>query len=572
MRLKRDSAPKPLSSSRVRSLITAALLFSVFTNLLMLTGPLYMLQIYDRVLGSRSEETLVALTVLVAGLYLFYWLLEYARGRVMARVGARIQETMAGPVFRASVERAALKNAGQQGSVNDLESVRNLCSSPVLLALFDLPWTPLFFIGIFIFHQLLGWLALAGGALLIVVAILNQILTARKTNEGARATGAAVRFSRQAEQGGEFIWSQGMLGAMTERWTGMQARATEQNIAANDWTGSFTAFSKAFRLFLQSAMLGVGAWLVLGGELTAGAMIAGSILLGRALAPVEVIVSQWQMVQRARSGWRDVMELLRAIPPQEAAHPLPTPKAHLQVIGVSAMSSATGKAVLSQVSLEVKPGEALGVIGRSGSGKTTLARVIVGLVRPAAGEVRLDGATIEQYGAEVYGGHIGYLPQEVRLFAGTVSENIAQMTLNPDPASVIAAARRARVHDIILKLPDGYDTRIDEADAQLSGGQRQRLALARALYGDPVMLVLDEPNSALDAEGSEALNAAVMQMKEEGRSVVIMTHRPTAISACDHLLVVEAGKVAAQGPRDDVIKSMMKNAGDVQRVVGQGRS
>ncbi|MEM6824747.1 MAG: type I secretion system permease/ATPase [Pseudomonadota bacterium] len=567
-----ENARASLGAIGVRRLIGAAILFSVFTNLLMLTGPLYMLQIYDRVLGSRSEETLVALTALVAGLYLFYWLIEYARGRVMARVGARIQAELAGPVFRASIERSALKNARDRGGVSDLENVRNALSSPVLLALFDLPWTPLFFLGIFIFHQLLGWLALAGGALLIVVAICNQVLTAKKTLEGARAGGAAAKFSRQAEHGGEFIWSQGMVNAMTSRWTNMQARAVDENIAANDWTSSFTAFSKSFRLFLQSAMLGVGAWLVLEGQLTAGAMIAGSILLGRALAPVEVIVSQWQMVQRAMSGWRDLGALLDSLPEREAPHALPVPEAHLEVRSIAVMSGQSRKPVLSQISFEIKPGEALGVIGRSGSGKTTLARVVVGLVLPVSGEVRLGGATIEQYGPETYGSHIGYLPQEVRLFAGTVAENIAQMALNPDPEAVIEAAKRARVHDIILKFPDGYDTRIDEADAQLSGGQRQRLALARALYGNPVLLVLDEPNSALDADGSEALNAAVTQMKAEGRSVVIMTHRPTAISACDKLLVVEAGQVAAHGPRDEVIKSMMKNAGDVRRVVGQGRS
>jgi len=536
----------------------------------MLTGPLFMLQVYDRVLGSRSVETLVALFALVAVLYFFYWLLEYARGRVMARAGARLQSAMNTPVFNAILERAALRRGTTRGSLQDLEAVRNLFSSPVLLALFDLPWTPVFLVAIFIFHPLLGWLAVAGGGLLIVVAILNQLLTTRKTAEGARLSMAANQFSRQAEEGGDVIRAQGMGRAMTNRWLRLNEQAAEQSLRANDWTGSFTSFTKAFRFFLQSAMLAVGAWLVLQTEITAGAMIAASILLGRALAPVELGISQWSLVQRARFGWRDLKTLLAEIPERAAPTELPAPAARLSVASVSVVIRRGEKPVLNAVSLDVAPGEALGVIGRSGSGKTTLARVITGLIQPVAGEVRLAGATLDQYGPERLGHYLGYLPQEVRLFDGTVAENIAQMEPSPDAGKVVAAAQKAHVHDIVLKLPEGYDTRIGVADAQLSGGQKQRLALARALYKDPVLLVLDEPNSALDAEGSEALNTLVKAMKAESKGVLIMTHRPTAISACDKLLVLENGKVAGYGPRDEIIRSMMKNAGDVQRVVGGG--
>ena len=559
---------RPKSNSR--RLFFAALFFSVFSNLLMLTGPLFMLQVYDRVLGSRSVETLVALFALVAVLYFFYWLLEYARGRVMARAGARLQSAMNTPVFNAILERAALRRGTTRGSLQDLEAVRNLFSSPVLLALFDLPWTPVFLVAIFIFHPLLGWLAVAGGGLLIVVAILNQLLTTRKTAEGARLSMAANQFSRQAEEGGDVIRAQGMGRAMTNRWLRLNEQAAEQSLRANDWTGSFTSFTKAFRFFLQSAMLAVGAWLVLQTEITAGAMIAASILLGRALAPVELGISQWSLVQRARFGWRDLKTLLAEIPERAAPTELPAPAARLSVASVSVVIRRGEKPVLNAVSLDVAPGEALGVIGRSGSGKTTLARVITGLIQPVAGEVRLAGATLDQYGPERLGHYLGYLPQEVRLFDGTVAENIAQMEPSPDAGKVVAAAQKAHVHDIVLKLPEGYDTRIGVADAQLSGGQKQRLALARALYKDPVLLVLDEPNSALDAEGSEALNTLVKAMKAESKGVLIMTHRPTAISACDKLLVLENGKVAGYGPRDEIIRSMMKNAGDVQRVVGGG--
>jgi len=555
-----------------RSLVFASLFFSVFTNLLMLTGPLFMLQIYDRVLGSRSEETLVALSALVAALYFFYWLVEYARGRVMARAGARLQSNMNTPVFQAVLERAALRRGGKRGQLQDLDAVRNLFSSPVLLALFDLPWTPVFLVAIFIFHPLLGWLAVAGGGLLIVIAILNQLLTHKKTAEGAGYSAAAHQFARQAEEGGEVVWAQGMGGAMMSRWLDLNEKAVEQTLRATDWTGSFSSFTKAFRLFLQSAMLALGAWLLLQNELTAGALISASSLWGRALAPDELRISQRSLVQRARLGWRDLKELLAETPERSESTELPAPTAQLNVAGVGVIVRSGDKPVLRDVSFELQPGEALGVIGRSGSGKTTLARVVTGIVRPAAGEVRLAGATLDQYGSERLGQYLGYLPQEIRLFDGTVAENIAHMETSPDPKKVVAAAQKARVHEIILQLPDGYDTRIGAADALLSGGQKQRLALARALYNDPVLLILDEPNSALDNDGSEALNAVVASMKAEGKAVLIMTHRPTAISGCDRLLVLDKGRIAGYGPRDEIIKSMMANAGDVQRVVGGRQS
>ncbi len=567
MPLDLQAAEISLAGTQVRRLFFSALFFSVFTNLLMLTGPLFMLQVYDRVLGSRSEETLVALAALVALLYFFYWLLEFARGRVMARVGARFQGAMNERVFRAVLERAALRKGTQKGSIQDLEAIRGFFGAPVMLALFDIPWTPVFLVAIFLFHPMLGWLAVFGGGLLITATVLNQVLTHKKTARAAELNHAGARFARQAELGADMLWAQGMGAAMTDRWSALQDAATEQSMRASDWTGSFTSFTRAFRLFLQSAMLAVGAWLVLQNAMTAGAMIAASILLGRALAPVETGLSQWASVQRARAGWRDLKVLLAEIPAREIPSELPAPAARLDVKNISLVIKRGDKPVLHQVSLDLAPGEALGVIGRSGSGKTTLARVLVGLIPPTAGEVRLAGATLAQYGPERLGHYIGYLPQDVQLFEGTVAENIAQMALEPDQQKIVAAAKKAHVHDVILGLPQGYDTPLGGADARLSGGQKQRLALARALYNDPVLLVLDEPNSALDSEGSEALNAAVAAMKADGRAVLIMTHRPTAISACDKLLVLEGGKPAGYGPRDEIIRAMMKNAGDVQRAV-----
>ncbi len=528
-----------------------------------------MLQVYDRVLASRSEETLVALFTLIAGLFFLYGVFEYARGRVIARAGARAQAELGNEVFLESLERSALKKRNARGRVADLDALRTFSGSPVLLALFDIPWTPIFVAAIFLFHPALGWLAVIGGGILIMVALLNQALTAKKSALGAAQSNAAQSFTHAATERSDVIWAQGMQDAIVTRYERMQATAMDLSLRANDWIGSFSSFTKAFRLFLQSAVLAVGAWLVLQQQLTPGAMIASSILLGRALAPVDVIIGQWSAVQRARRAWADVKSLLADRPERPAPTDLPTPEGRLAVHNVSVVARPGDPPILNRISFDVAPGEALGIIGRSGAGKSTLARVVTGLLTPAVGEVRLGGATLSQYGPKTLGAHIGYLPQEVRLFQATVAENIAHMETEPDAARVVAAAKKARVHDVILSLPDGYDTQIDDGTVQLSGGQKQRLALARALYRDPVLLILDEPNSALDADGSEALNSAVIEMKEAGKSVLIMTHRPTAIQSCDKLLVLEKGSVAAFGPRDEVIKATMRNADRVSEAVSR---
>ena len=559
--------------SGTRRLVFVVFIFSIFTNLLMLTGPLFMLQVYDRVLGSRSEETLVALFGLVAGLYFFYWLIELARGRVAARVGARIQSTFDERAFRIVLEDAAVRHTGLRSApLAALNSVRAFFTAPVFLSLMDLPWTPVFIGCIFIFHPLLGWLAAAGGTILIITTILNQLLTRRKVADANRLGAAADRFAKQSEEASELIWAQGMGSAVSARWQRLRDESIGRTILASDWTGSFSSLTKAFRLFLQSAILALGAWLVLENQITGGVMIAASILMGRALAPVEQSIGQWTLVQNARSGWRTIKDAFEKVPDRKPPMELPRPKANLSVENVTLSLNRGDKPILRQVSFSVGPGEALGIIGKSGSGKTTLARVIVGLVSPTFGEVRLNGATLEQYGPEALGQYIGYLPQNVQLFDGTIAENISQLSSLPDAEKVVAAAQRARVHEIILGLPKGYETPIESGDAQLSGGQKQRLALARALYNNPELLVLDEPNSALDSDGSEALNEVVAAMKSEGKAVLIMTHRPTAISSCDKLLVIDKGAVAAYGARDDVIKSMMSNAGDVSRAISRQKS
>ncbi len=552
-------------------LLIPVFIFSIFVNILMLTGPLFMLQVYDRVLGSRSEETLVALFILVGSLYGLMGILDYARGRVLARFGARFQSNLDNRVFDAVLQRALLpKERGAPASgLQDLEMVRTLFTSPVMLALFDVPWTPLFIAAIFIFHPWLGWMAVFGGATLIVITLLNNLLTRRKTLAAQVSTGQANGFAEQVRRSAEVVRAQGMGAAVSERWHGMRDKALEQSIKSSDWTGLFSALTKSFRLFLQSAMLALGAYLVLQGEMTAGAMIAGSIMLGRALAPIEQSIGQWPMVQRARGAWTSLAQLLESTPPGPAIHALPQPVANVTFKGVSVMVPGGKTPTLSNINFSLAAGAVVGIIGKSGSGKSTLAKTLLGLTRTVAGEVRFGGATLDQYGPDALGAYIGYLPQNVVLFSGTIAENIARMTTQPDDQKIVEAAKRANAHDMILSLPDGYKTVVQGEDSQLSGGQKQRIALARALYGDPVLLVLDEPNSALDNDGSIALNLAVREFKASKRSVVILTHRPSAISECDRLLVIDGGRIKADGPRDEVLKTMVKNVHDIKRSISK---
>lgn len=552
-----------------RHFILFAFLFSIFVNLLMLTGPLFMLQVYDRVLGSRSEETLAALLILVLGLYGFMWLLDFSRTRLLARYGARFQAALDEPVFQAQFSGG--HRSGTLTPSRDLEAVQGFFGSPALTAIMDAPFTPLFIAVIFVFHPMLGWFALAGGLVLIAITLLSQILTAGKVAEANIAAEASHRFAENARQASDLVRSQGMLDPVTQRFLSSRDSTLRTNMNAVDWTGAFSTFTKAFRLTLQSLVLALGAWLVLRGEITAGAMIAASILLGRALAPIEQLIGRWPQVARARQAYASLRTFLADANEQQPRTSLPRPSGRLDVKGVT-ISTAPGKPpILYNVTFSVDPGEALGVIGRSGSGKTTIAKTVLGLVSHHLGEVRLGGALVSHYSPEAFGAHVGYLPQDPMLISGTIAENIARMALQPDSERVVEAAKRAKAHDLILSLPDGYETRIEDNQIGLSGGQRQRIALARALYGDPVLLVLDEPNSALDQEGSEALNSAIREMKAEGRSVLIMTHRPVAISECDRLMVVDGGQIKALGPRDEIIKSMMKNASDVQRTIaGQG--
>jgi len=558
--------------SESRTLYWMVAIFSFFVNMLMLTGPLYMLNVYDRVLGSRSLETLIALSVLVAFLYGCMGILDFVRGRVMGRIGARFQAQMDRRVFSAALKATTLNRAPREAAtgLRDLEAVQRLITSPALMALFDLPWSPLFFLGIFVFHPLMGALALVGAVVLIFVAVLNQATT-RTPLERANATSfASETLGAQIRSESEMVHSLGMRGAAFDRWQIARGASLDATIGAADAAGTFTALTKAFRLFLQSAMLGLGAYLVLREELTPGAMIAGSILLWRGLAPIEMIVSQWAVFQKGREGWGRLSVLLGNIPVEKTRTNLPKPAARLVADQVTMLPPGGQQATLRMISFSVEPGQAVGIIGTSGAGKSTLARALTGVWKPAGGKIRLDGAALDQYDPDVLGQHIGYLPQRVQLFDGTIKENIARMSLSPDDAMVVTAAKKADAHEMILKLPDGYDTRVTATGGQLSGGQIQRVGLARAMYGDPVVLVLDEPNSNLDNSGSAALNKAVQQQKAAGGIVFVMAHRPDAIFHCDTLLVLENGTKRAYGPKDDVLREVTKNRDEIVKAAGKG--
>jgi ATP-binding cassette subfamily C protein len=512
------------------------------------------------VLSSRSEATLVALFVLVAFLYLMMALLDHSRGLLVARVAARFQNRLDWRVLSAAMQRLALR-AGDplaQSAQRDLDGIHRLIGSRVFLALFDMPWAPIFLAAIFIFHPLLGVVALGGGAVLVVIALANQRLTKGRQHRAMQLSEEATRLEGQIKTESETIQSMGMMGTMIERWQKTRSAALEADISAKDRADGFATTSRSFRLFLQSAILAAGAWLVLQNALTPGAMIAASILLGRALAPIDATIGQWASVQRAQEGWQRLAQLLREMPPAPQRTPLPRPDGRLDVQSITVTPPGDSRYALRMVAFALEPGQALGVIGPSGSGKSTLARALVGSWRLAGGRIRLGGAPLSQYDPDLLGRLIGYLPQHVALFEGTVAENISRFDHDPDPNDIINAARDAGVHDLILSLPEGYDTRIDARGGRLSGGQAQRVGLARALYGAPVLVVLDEPDAHMDREGVAALDLTIQNCRKRGTTLVVIAHRPAALQSCDMLLVLENGTRVAFGPHAEVMANIGK--------------
>ncbi|GHF08658.1 protease/lipase ABC transporter permease/ATP-binding protein [Aliiroseovarius zhejiangensis] len=549
---------------RMRGLLVNAAIFSVFVNLLLLTAPIYMLQIYDRVLSSGSVATLVTLSLLMAFLFLMMGCLDYARGRLLARAGARFQAELDERAFQLDLAvdppQPQQQQSAPKGTIQNIDSIRRLLASPVMSAMFDLPWTPVFLLAITLFHPWLGALALSGGAVLIGAALLNQWLTRGPVAASLAHSRKADLLAGRLQTEGQMIRALGFTAGTGWRWQKLRQVALGAALCVSDQQSLFAVMTKTFRQFLQSAMLGLGAYLALQGEMSPGAMIAGSILLSRALGPVDVIVGQWPIAQRAQAAWRTLAADLSITQPTAAKTTLPRPAANVQLAHVTVIPAGQSFAVLQNISFSLHPGTALGVIGPSGAGKSTLARVLTGALRPTAGSVRLDGAALHQYDPAQLGHAIGYLPQRVVFFDGTVAENIAGFRPDTDDADIVAAARAAGAHEVILSLPDGYDTMVTPGMTPISGGQLQRISLARALFGDPPLVVLDEPNSNLDHDGSHALSLAIQAVKNRGGAVVIMAHRPSVIQHCDQLMVLERGRITDFGPREEILRKTVRSA------------
>jgi len=535
-------------------------MMSCIINLLYLTGSIFMLEVYDRVLPSRSVPTLVGLIVLAGFLYLAQGALDTIRGRILGRVGTALDEALNSRVFETVVRLPLMiggRNEGLQ-PLRDLDNIRGFLGSMGPSAFFDLPWLPLYLAICFAFHVLIGVTALIGAIILVSLTLVTEYLSRQPAREAmglaARRNDLAIASRRNAE----VLVAMGMFGRLTQRWGQANEKYLEGNQRASDVAGGLGAIAKVLRMMLQSAVLGVGAYLVIHQEATAGIIIAGSILSARALAPVDLAIAHWKSFVAARQSWRRLNQLLEQMPVRPTPTLLQTPSSQLSVEGVSIAAPGDQKVIIHDVSFTLAAGHGLGVIGPSGSGKSSLIRALVGVWLPFRGKVRLDGAALDQWSSDMLGRHIGYLPQDVELFTGTVAQNICRFDLEAKSDQIIAAAKEAGVHDMIIKMRDGYNTQVGEQGAALSAGQAQRVALARALYGDPFLIVLDEPNSNLDTEGDEALTRAVRGARERGAIVVVVAHRPIGIEGVDQILVLRDGRMQAFGPKEQVLAQVLQ--------------
>jgi PrtD family type I secretion system ABC transporter len=533
---------------------------SCMINLLYLTGSLFMLEVYDRVLPSRSVPTLVGLVILAGGLYIAQGVLDLIRGRILVRIGTALDEALNQRVFETVVRLPLIVGGRNEGlqPLRDLDNVRSFLSSMGPGAFFDLPWLPFYLAICFAFHVMIGLTALVGAIILVTLTVVTEYMSRAPARE---AMGLAARrndLAATSRRNAEVLVAMGMTGRLTKRWSDANESYLAGNQRASDVSGGLGAIAKVMRMTLQSAVLGVGAYLVIHQEATAGIIIAGSILSARALAPVDLAIAHWKGFVAARQSWHRLNRLLESLPAPTAPTLLQSPSSRLSVESVSIVPPGDQKVIVQDVTFALEAGNGLGVIGPSGSGKSSLVRALVGVWQPMRGKVRLDGAALDQWSPDVLGRHVGYLPQDVELFAGSVAQNICRFDPEAGSDSIIAAAKEAGVHQMIIKMRDGYDTQIGEQGTALSAGQAQRVALARALYGNPFLIVLDEPNSNLDTEGDEALTRAVRAARERGAIVVVVAHRPIGIEAVDLLLVLKDGRQQAFGPKETVLGQVLQ--------------
>ncbi|TDB59466.1 type I secretion system permease/ATPase [Photorhabdus khanii] len=532
-------------------------LFTAFINLLMLVPSVYMLQVYDRVLPSGNEITLLMLTLITLGMFTMMGMLEYIRSMIVIRIGSQLDMKLNNRVYTASYE-SNLKNgttdAGQM--LNDLANIRQFLTGNALFAFFDAPWFPIYLLVIFLFNPWLGLLALVGALVLIALAALNQWLSSQPLSEASQLSLHSASLASTNLRNAEVIEALGMLPVLRRRWFGLHERFLNFQRIASERASVINSVTKTVRMALQSLILGLGGWLAIGGHITPGMMIAASILMGRALSPIEQLIQAWKGWSGARLSWQRLTNLLEQQPERKPGMSLPAPKGNLAVDKVSAAPPGrNSKVVLQDVSFTLDAGDVLGLIGPSASGKSTLARLLVGIWPAQEGVVRLDNADIYQWNKDELGSSIGYLPQDIELFGGTIAENIARFN-EVEPEKVVKAAQKAGVHELVLALDKGYDTVIGAGGVGLSGGQKQRIGLARALYDEPSLVVLDEPNSSLDEAGERALNEAIAQLKAQGKTVIVITHRMSLLSQTNKILLLVQGKMKMFGSSQQVITAL----------------
>jgi len=553
--LKNSALLKVLQPLRSHFIVAAA--FSLFINMLMIVPAMYMLQVFDRAVGSNSQSTLLMLTLLMVMLMASLGFLEWVRSQVLVRAGAKMDELLSERLFNLSFKQSLYSGTSNSQALSDLNSIRQFMTGNGLFAFFDAPWTPIYIAIMFMFHSYFGVLAMLSVIFLGALAYTNQKLTDGLISEANKEAMWSNNFTNRNLRNAEVVESMGMLASIRERWKIHSEKVINLQSLASDKAGMLTAISKSSRTTLQSLALGMGAYLAINQEISPGMMIAGSILLGRALAPVDLLVGSWKQFVGARAQFERIDDMLTRLPESEEKMELPVPTGAISAEGLSAAPPGSRVPVLLGISFNLPAGTAVGVIGPSAAGKSTLARVILGIWPALAGAMRLDGADVFQWDREELGPHIGYLPQDIELFDGTISENIARFG-EIDAEKIVEASRLAGVHEMVLKLVEGYDTKIGAGGTVLSGGQRQRIGLARAVYGDPRLVVLDEPNSNLDDVGDIALGVALAKLKEKGTTLIVISHRLTILSSVDKLMVMKEGRIVDFGGTEEVMKNLQQ--------------
>ena len=530
---------------------------SLCINLLMLSSAIYMMQVYDRVLTTRNVDTLLVLSAIILFALAVLAVLDGLRNQIMVRIGGWLDHQLSNPALASSVAAGLLSGGTTAQGLRDLSALRSYMGSPSVFPLFDAPFAPIFLAAIFLIHPTLGWIAVVGAIVLFVLGVINDKVTKQASAESNGANIAALNYADSAVRNADVIAAMGVLPGLMSKFRDLSEEAYVKQRMATDRSGVLSSFAKGLRLVLQSAVLGVGAWLVIQQEMTPGVMIAASIIMGRALAPVEQSITAWRSYTVTRTTYERLAKLLNGAAELGETTSLPEPKGAITFEEVTYVPQGMDKAIIKRITGRLSPGEALGLVGPSGSGKSTLGRLIVGTLMPSHGSVRMDGANMAKWDPVEKGPHVGYLPQEIEFFDGTIKENIARLTDAGDE-EVVAAAQMAGVHEMVLELPEGYETKIGMGGVRLSGGQRQRLALARAVFRTPKLLVLDEPNSNLDSTGEQKLIDAIGQMRGEGSTIIVIAHRPSILAQMDKILVLKEGAVTQFGPREEVLEKLKR--------------